>query len=82
MEDPLEKLIATRLKELNIEFRKDERTSSGVIDFYLPDFGIFIEVCQFYTDRKIRQLEGIENVILIQGLRTAEAFVKLLGLGM
>ena len=79
MDDLLEKLLSDKLKELNIQFRKDEPTTLGTIDFYLPEHKIFIEVCQFYTDRKIKQLSGVKDVILIQGLSAVIAFTRLLG---
>lgn len=79
MEDPLEKLLANKLEELNIRFRRDEPTTHGTIEFYLPEYQIFIEVCQFYTDRKIKQLSDVKDVILIQGFSAVKAFIKLLG---
>ena len=77
--DPLESHLANTLEELNIKFRRDEPTVHGTIDFYLPDQNVFIEVCQFHTDRKIRQLSCVKDVILIQGANAVDAFIRLLG---
>ena len=78
MKDPVEKVIADGLTELGIEFEDNKDIENSSIDFYLPDFDLWIEVCQFYTPRKIKQLSCLDDVILIQGLPAAKAFIKLL----
>ena len=76
--DPVEAVIFYGLKKAGLEFTYGHRTKSN-FDFHLTGRGVFIEVCRFHTPRKIRQMEGAENVILIQGLDAARVFCSLLG---
>lgn len=70
------------LDEAGIKYVRDRRFENTVIvlDFYLPDYDIYIEVKQFHSDRMTNQLKAYENVILIQGKKAAEAFVKMITL--
>lgn len=80
MSDPTETIIADGLDLAGIMYERDRELSPGQhsIDFYLPYFDLWIEVCQFHTPRKIEQLSRLDNVILIQGNDAARNFVKLL----
>lgn len=68
--DPLEKLLAKYLP--NFEHEKNG------LDFYLTDEGIYIEVKQFHTDRVNEQLKRDKNIILVQGIRSAEWLAEIL----
>ncbi len=83
MEDPVEKIVADALALAGIQYQRDMEIISDFapahsIDFYLRDFDLWIEVCQFYTPRKLKQLEFLPNAILIQGKDAALAFAKLI----
>jgi len=84
MEDPVEKIVADALVSANVLYRRDQevfyptQNRNRSIDFYLPDFDLWIEVCQFYTPRKLEQLAVLQDAILIQGKGAALTFAKLL----
>ena len=69
MLDPMEEGVALMLDNAGIRYERNATAPDGVhqIDFYLPDSGVWVEVCQFYTERKIAQLGSLDNVILVQG---------------
>ena len=69
--DPIEEIVKTALVKAGVSFVRD-----APLDFECGGFAV--EVTQFYTARKIRQLEGREDVIFIQGRKAAEAFSALL----
>lgn len=82
MTDPIEQIVANALDQANISYNRNETESGGrQIDFFLPAMSLWIEVCQFYTPRKIGQLSQLPNVMLIQGRGAAEAFARLINTG-
>ena len=76
--DHLELAVAEMLLDLKINFIHESQNNGSNLDFYLPDFDVFIEVKQFHTDRVNKQLTSQENVILIQGKKSIEMLKKLL----
>lgn len=76
--DHLELAVAEMLLDLKINFIHESQNNGSNLDFYLPDFDVFIEVKQFHTDRVNKQLASQENVILIQGKKSIEMLKKLL----
>ncbi len=76
--DPIELIVAEGLIAAGIRYEREE--SGHLLDFYLPDFAIYIEVKQFPTERSFSQLAKSEhlNTILIQGRHAAHAFVRLI----
>ncbi len=79
-DDPVERQVEHALDRAGLSYERNKEIEPGrySIDFYLPDLELWIEVCQFYTPRKIEQLSHIDNVILIQGMGAAVAFTKML----
>jgi hypothetical protein len=73
--DPIERIVADGLTAAGIRW---ERGSPHLLDFYIPDFGFYIEVKQFATERTFKQIEPYSNVVLIQGREAARALVRLL----
>jgi myo-inositol-1-phosphate synthase len=76
--DDLEKQVADLLIERGVKFLHESQYNKGqdrVLDFYLPDFDVYIEVKQFHTERSSGQLSSQDNVILIQGRKSIE-FLK------
>ena len=65
--DPIESAVAEVLHECGVNY---EYPSNG-LDFYLPDFDVHIECKQFYTDRISDQLQRAEDVIVVQGRKSA-----------
>jgi hypothetical protein len=78
--DPIEKIIAQALTTAEIDFIHEGQPGAIKIDldFYLPEFDIFIECKASHTDRVLKQLESRPNIILIQGMQAAKTFFKLL----
>lgn len=70
---PLEDEVGRALERAGIKFSTNQR-----LDFYLPDFDIYLEVKRYDTPRVLSQLESQENIILIQGKKSVAAFVNLL----
>ena len=79
--DPIEKIIAVALDSAGIRYVLDGDAPKSLthnLDFYIPDFGIHIEVSAYYTARKIEQLSRADSVIYVQGRAAANAFAQLL----
>lgn len=74
MNDPVEAIVARALDDAGISYTRPD----GTPDFKITAFNLEIEVKQFYSERVIRQLEGKENIILIQGKPAASYFYRLL----
>lgn len=76
-----EKIIMDALDERGIKFvfegqhcgRAAHLLQKG-LDFYLPDFGIYIEVKDFWSERIAGQMKRDENIICIQGRKAAQVF--------
>jgi len=66
---PLEEMVAEALREAGIDFRRegDRGLPTLMLDFYLPDFDVYIEVKGGHTQRVLRQLASKPNVIVAQG---------------
>lgn len=75
--DHTEKRIAAILNRLHIEFVHESQDKNQKLDFYLPDYDIFIEVKRFYSKRIAGQISGHENVIVIQGVASV-AFLEII----
>ena len=75
--DPLEEVVAEALTAAGIRFTREPHNTPP-LDFYLPDFGVFVEVKQFHSDRIARQTAAAPNVVVIQGRAAVELFTNLL----
>lgn len=73
--DFLEKEIANTLSDLKINYIHESQNNKSSLDFYLPDFDVYIEIKQFHSDRVLKQLASRDNVILIQGKKSIK-FLK------
>ena len=81
--DPVERVIQQFLIDAGIRYIMDgegDKRSLG-LDFYLPEYDIHIEVKRSHTERTNRQMARVKNIIVIQGLPCAHAFVKIANLG-
>lgn len=79
MTDPIEAIVASALTSAGVAFERDgANTSRPPLDFYLPDFDLYIEVKQFHSDRIAGQMAKAENVIAIQGRAAALAFARMI----
>lgn len=76
--DHLEKKIAEAMDEVGIEFIHESENKEQGLDFYLPYFDVYIEVKQFHSDRISRQMESKDNVIAVQGRKSAELLCVML----
>lgn len=74
-DDPMETLVRSALTQGGIRFIEGDRNKAG-LDFYLPDFDLYIEVKQFHSERIARQ--KADNVIAVQGRCAVEWFTALL----
>lgn len=61
--DPCEIIIAAALNQAEIPFAHEKLG----LDFYLPDFDLYIEVKQLHSPRIAVQMERAKNVIAVQG---------------
>lgn len=73
--DPVERAVEALLKDGGVKY---ERHNSARLDFYLPDFDIYIECKQFPTERIVEQLGRAECVVVIKGRRTVAALRDLI----
>jgi hypothetical protein len=74
--DPMERMIADALDCNGIRYVHEEPNTR--LDFYLPDFDVYIEVKQFHSDWIARQMSRASNVIALQGRRSCELFAALI----
>lgn len=67
--DPFEIRVENILKKNGIKYiHESERNGIDQrLDFYIPEFDVYIECKQMHSERSISQLGSAENVILIQG---------------
>lgn len=72
MRDPVEHIVEQALIEAKVRYTRNEGEQR--LDFFLPDFHVWIECKQFYTERVSNQLRGNASVILIQSIAAAHAF--------
>ena len=77
VENPLEKAIAKILFNNGINYiREGCSGNKRGLDFYLPDYDVFIEVKAGYTERSDKQLKNNEAVILIQDKKSIDFLLK------
>lgn len=76
--DPCEVIVYDALKSAGFNFTTERQNPSQRLDFQIPSMNLLIEVKQFHTPRIAHQLEGYENVILIQGKHAAKMFSELI----
>ena len=76
--DPVEKIVAAALDLRGIRYLCDGEGDTKALDFYLPDFDLYIETKRYHTDRVAEQMSRVENVIVVQGMSAAQTFAKLL----
>lgn len=76
--DYLEEMIANALHDANIEFVHESENKEIQLDFYLPQYDIYIEVKQFHADRIARQMASHDNVIAVQGIKSVKFLLLLL----
>jgi len=67
--DPVEKIIADAF---GLEPNNDETA----LDFRLPN-GVYIECKQFHTERITKQMARADNVIAIQGVKSAQTLASM-----
>lgn len=85
MDDPLEARLVEILEQNGIAYTRPERNPKGksTLDFYLPQYGLSIEVKAWSTERLHGQLvnSGMEKhgIMVLIGLPAVEAFGKLMG---
>lgn len=65
-----EKIIADALASANIQYVFNKAPEQ--LDFYLPDFDVFIEVKTFHSGRIAEQMSRAPNVIAVQGVVAAK----------
>lgn len=66
--NPLEIAVAEILTNAGIEFVHESQNNGSRLDFYIPDYDLYIEVKQYHTPRIEAQMATQDNIILIQGV--------------
>jgi transcriptional regulator with XRE-family HTH domain len=77
--DPMERMVEAALLRAGIAFVTDR--DGGIpenLDFYLPDFDVFLEVKRMHSDRIAGQMARAPNVIAIQGEASVRFLVSIL----
>jgi hypothetical protein len=74
--DPIERIVAEVLLNKGIKFIHEMENKAQGLDFYLPEYDIFIECKAYSTPRTEKQIED-KKVILIQTSEAAKAFVEI-----
>lgn len=76
--DDLEETIGNYLTEQGIEFLHESQNKAQGLDFYIPEYDVYIEVKKFHTDRISKQMASQNNVIVLQGKLAVRLFCKLI----
>lgn len=77
IENPIERSIALALSSAGVRFEHDSSGKTKGLDFYLPDYNLYIECKAFGTPRTEEQLKRSENIIVVQG-KTSASFIAML----
>lgn len=64
--DPMEETVERWLTENGINYRRADAMKTH-LDFFLPDFNVYIECKRFHTPRIDDQLSRSTDIIIIQG---------------
>jgi hypothetical protein len=77
----LEKEIARRLDARDIEYERPEQLARHPtnLDFYIPEFDLYVEVKQFHTDRIASQISTVpkdSSVMVLVGPNSVDAFFR------
>jgi hypothetical protein len=75
--DPMEQVIERGLEAAGIPYRRTDDNPRR-LDFYLPTLDIYIEVKRFHTPRIADQMSRVPDIIVIQGMKAAVTFVKMI----
>lgn len=75
--DPMEAVIERGLETAGIEYRRADANPRH-LDFYLPGLDLYIEVKRFHTPRVAEQMARVPDIIVIQGMKAAVTFVKMI----
>jgi hypothetical protein len=75
--DPVEKIVAQALDQRGIPFIHESEEPTQRLDFWIPEFAIYVECKAFSTPRTSKQIED-RAVILIQTTRAAQTFLQML----
>lgn len=78
IKDPVELTVAEGLTQAGVKFERDTPRCHR-LDFYLPDYDVYIECKQFHTPRVLEQMSRVRNIIVVQGLTSARCLASLLG---
>jgi hypothetical protein len=74
---PLENQVAEALTKAGVRFVRDSEESKN-LDFYLPDFNIYLEIKGGFTKRIANQCKRDANVIVVQGVKSTEFICRLI----
>ena len=76
---PLEQRIVRALDSAGIEYATENEGS--ILDFYLFDYGVHIEVKAAHSPRIASQMKRSKYVIAVQGVRAVEFLARLIESG-
>lgn len=80
--DPLEQIVADVLTRGDIEFVHESEDVSSILtkglDFWVPRWKCHIEVKQYHSPRINGQMERVEHIMVLQGLRAVNVFKALM----
>lgn len=80
LSDPLEQYIAESLTRARILFthESEDPEVTKCLDFYLPEFNVYLEIKGGHSKRIADQMSRDFNVIAIQGVKSVDFICKLL----
>lgn len=75
--DPMEMIIEKALLEIEEPYLTGHEVQNK-LDFYLPNYNVYIEVKRFHSDRIAAQTARAPNVIVAQGPQAVQMLADLL----
>lgn len=78
--DPMERQIEQALLDAGIAFVDETHPDNAArLDFFLPDYGLYIEVKRMHSPRIAEQTARAANVLVAQGPEAVGALARMIG---
>lgn len=77
--DDYEKIIEDALIYVGLDYRTESPETNN-LDFYIPQFNVYIEVKTMHTERVYKQMDRVHECIMVQGKQACELLASMISL--